>query len=274
MPAVSVRGATYHYEDHGGAGETLVFGHGFLFDHRMFDAQVRDLSTRYRCVAFDWRGQGRSEITQSGYEVDSLTEDAATLIATLGLAPCHFVGLSMGGFVGMRLAIRHAELLRSLVLVNTSAGSEPPGKVLKYMLLGVIARAFGLRPLVSQVMPIFFGATFMQDPEREDERRFWRSQIAAVDRVGAFRTLLGVVFRREVARSLNQIAAPSLVIAGEEDISYPVEVARETASRIPNAQFVVIPHAGHTSPIEQPAAVTQALSGFLGQAAMPVLAGA
>lgn len=124
MARITVNGAALHYEDRGGP-EAVVFAHGCLLDCRMFDVQVAALQGRYRCVAFDFRGQGRSEVTRGGYDMDSLTEDAACLIRSLGCAPCHFVGFSMGGFVGMRLAARHPGLLRSLAPVGTSASPEP-----------------------------------------------------------------------------------------------------------------------------------------------------
>ena len=92
-----------HYEDSGAgtSGETIVFAHGLIWSCRMFDVQVAALKDRYRCIAFDFRGQGQSGVTAFGYDMDTLTEDAAALIAALQVAPVHFAGLSMGGFVGL-----------------------------------------------------------------------------------------------------------------------------------------------------------------------------
>src|SRR5207244_9055906 len=91
----------------------------------MFDAQVAQFKEHYRCVAFDFRGQGQSEVTRSGYDMETPYEDAVALIEQLGCAPCHFLGLSMGGFIGLRIAARHPGLLRSLVLREPSAGPDP-----------------------------------------------------------------------------------------------------------------------------------------------------
>jgi pimeloyl-ACP methyl ester carboxylesterase len=145
MPTLDVNGARIHWEERGAGSDTVVFSHGLLFSGRMFDAQVEALADRYRCVTFDHRGQGGSGVTASGYDMDTLAADAAALIEALGLAPCHFVGLSMGGFVGMRLAIRRPELLRSLALLETSADPEPEENVPRYRLLNFVARWFGLR---------------------------------------------------------------------------------------------------------------------------------
>src|SRR5215813_1651763 len=103
MPKMRVNGAELYYEDVGSGPQAIVFAHGLLWSCRMFDAEVALLKDRYRCVSFDFRGQGQTEVTKDGYDMDTLYEDAAALIGALNLAPCHFAGLSMGGFIGMRL---------------------------------------------------------------------------------------------------------------------------------------------------------------------------
>src|SRR5690349_3655891 len=143
MPTLQVDGATLWYEEHGSGPETVVFAHGLLWSGRMFDAQLAELADRFRCVTFDCRGQGRSEVTAGGYDMETLSDDAAALIQALGCAPCHCVGLSMGGFIGMRLAARRPELVRSLVLMETSADPEPAENAPRYRLLGRIVGVLG-----------------------------------------------------------------------------------------------------------------------------------
>src|SRR5213078_2875597 len=111
MPKLSVNGVELHYED-SGSGPPVVFSHGLLWSGRMYAAQVATLADRHRCITYDHRGQGQSPVSPTAYDMDTLAEDAAALIEKLGALPCHFVGLSMGGFVGLRLAIRRPELLR------------------------------------------------------------------------------------------------------------------------------------------------------------------
>src|SRR5947209_14079350 len=170
MPTIRVNGAQLHYEDTGGAGAPVVFAHGLLFSGRMFDAQVAALKGRHRCITYDARGHGQSEVTKAGYDMDSAFADAAALIEALGAAPCHFVGLSMGGFVGMRLAARRPELLRTLTLVETAADGEPRWNAPKYRLLSLVARAFGYGPVAGTVMKIMFGRTFLGDRARKPLR--------------------------------------------------------------------------------------------------------
>lgn len=263
MPQVQVNGTELYYEDHGDGPEPIVFAHGLIWSGRMFDAQVLALRDRYRCITFDFRGQGRSAVAETGYDMDTLTEDAAALIEALGAAPCHFVGLSMGGFVGMRLAVRRPELLRTLSLLNTSADPEAPENAPKYRLLNLVARWFGLRLVAGQVMPILFGRSFMTDPVRAEQRAAWRERLVANDRVGITRAVQGVIDRVGVYDDLPQITTPTLVLVGDEDVATVPAKGERIAARMPDARLVTIPQAGHSSTIEAPQAVTAALASFL-----------
>ena len=80
MPYLDVNGARLYCESYGSGPETIVFSHGLLMSSGMYRAQIDALAKRYRCIAYDHRGQGRSEVTETGYDMDALTLDAATLI--------------------------------------------------------------------------------------------------------------------------------------------------------------------------------------------------
>lgn len=275
MPHIHVNGANLWYEEHGAGPETVVFAHGLLWSGRMFDAQVAALADRYRCITFDFRGQGRSEVTEDGYDMDTLSDDAAALIDALGCAPCHFVGLSMGGFIGMRLAARRPELIRSLVLMETSADPEPAENVPRYRMLGGIVRVLGrlgMRLVMPRVMRIMFGRTFLADPAREADRLLWRERGMDNHPRGIVRALQGVIDRKPIHAELGKISVPTLVMVGDEDVAtVPVKAERIHAA-IPGSRLVTIPGAGHTSSVEQPAFVNAALGEFLGSVPVPVSA--
>ena len=267
MPHLLANGANLWYEERGAGPDTIVFAHGLLWSGRMFDAQVASLSGRFRCVTFDFRGQGRSEVTAGGYDMDTLADDAAALIEALGCAPCHFVGLSMGGFIAMRLAARRPELIRSLVLMETSADPEPAENVPRYRLLGGIVRALGgvgMRLVMPKVMRIMFGRTFLTDPAREAERRLWRQRGMENDRLGVTRALQGVIDRKPIYGELGRITVPTLVMVGDEDVATVPAKAERIRDAIAGARLVVIPGAGHTASVEQPDFVNAALAEFLG----------
>jgi pimeloyl-ACP methyl ester carboxylesterase len=259
-----VNGIGLHVEDTGGAGPPVVFSHGLLLSTRLWDAQVEALRSSFRCISYDHRGQGESD---SGPErsigMDTCAADAAALIEALGVAPCHFVGLSMGGFVGMRLAARRPELLSSLALLETSADPESPAKVARYRLMTLAARWLGPWSVAGPVARVLFGETFRSDPARAAELALWRSRLSSARR-DIWRAATGAVLEREgVHGELGRVRAPTLVVVGEEDVATPVHRAERIAAAIPGARLVRIPRAGHTSPVEEPDAVTVALREFL-----------
>ncbi len=267
MPFLACNGAQIYYESTGDGPETIVFAHGLLWSGEMFAAQVAELSKRYRCVTFDFRGQGKTPVTPSGYGMDDLTNDAIALIEGLGLGRVHFAGLSMGGFVAMRLGARRPDLVRSLILLETSAGPEDPAKVGKYKLLGFVGRWLGFGLVANQVMPIMFGRTYLNDPTRKAERDGWRARLIANDRIGIVRALGGVTDRAAIEGELAKITVPTLVIVGDEDVATVPAKAEAIRDGIPGAKLVVIPRAGHSSTIEEPQAVNAAISAFLADVA-------
>lgn len=264
MPHLPVADTRLYVEDTGGAAPAVVFSHGLLYSSRMWDAQVPALQGRFRCIRFDHRGQGQSEGAAGGYDMERLALDAVALIRALGVQPVHFVGHSMGGMVGMRVAARHPELVRSLVLLDSSAEPEPKENLPRYRLLTFIERWLGPRLVAGAVMKIMHGATVRADPSRAAELRAVRDRFLALDRVGAVRAVQCVLSRRGVQDELGNIRAPALVLVGEEDTATVPARAEALAKAIPGARLVRIPLAGHLSPIDNPGFVTEQLSAFLG----------
>jgi pimeloyl-ACP methyl ester carboxylesterase len=263
MPHAKVNGHTLYYEEHRSGPETIVFAHGLLWSGRMFAAQVNALKSRYRCVTFDFPGQGQSEVARDGYDMETLAADAAALVKQLSAAPCHFAGLSMGGFVAMRMGIRYPELVRSLILLETSADPEPPENVPRYKLLSLISRWLSMHLVAGQTMQIMFGQAFLNDPARREERDRWRGYLLANNQTGIARALRGVIERQGVYEQLGKIKTPTLVIVGEQDVATVPAKAERIAGAIPGAKLVRIPNAGHSSTVEEPAAVTRAIEEFL-----------
>jgi len=265
MPYADLNGAHVHFTDTGGEGQAIVFSHGLLFSGAMFEAQVAVLRDRFRCITFDHRGQGRSGVTPGGYDMETLTSDAAALIRHLGAAPCHFVGLSMGGFVGIRLAAENPELLKSLTLLGTSADREPESNMSKYRMLNLIARWIGLRAVVSRVMPILFGRTFLTDRARAEERKRWADAIVGNDRIGITRAVAGVIERDGCAGLLPGIDMPVGIGVGDEDVATLPGKSERLHVAIRESKLVVFNGAGHSSSIETPASVTDLMERTVGR---------
>jgi pimeloyl-ACP methyl ester carboxylesterase len=214
-------------------------------------------------VTIDWRGQGESPPARTGYDMDTLTNDAVALIESLGVRPVHYAGLSMGGFVGQRLAIRHAHLLRSLTLLDTSADREPPVSAVKDLAMAAVCPLIGVRPLRSAVLALMFGPTFRTDPDAAAVIDEFLDQLARRNRWGISKAVLGVVNRKPVHADLPRVTVPTLVIVGADDKATRPDRARRIADQIPDARLEVVPQSGHSSTVEQPEVVTGLIEKFL-----------
>jgi len=212
MSEVTVNGAALFYEEMGAGEDTVVFSHSYLVDSTHFAPQMKALSDRYRCIAFDHRGHGRSQVTEGGYDMENLYTDGVAFIEALQCAPCHFVWLSTGGFIGMRIGIRRPNLLKSLILMDTSADPEPAENVKLYKLLMVIVRWLGWWPAIGKVMPLFFTEKFLRDPERQDEVKQWKRHIMAGDKKAGIQFGKGIFSRAGVYDELSTISVPTLVV--------------------------------------------------------------
>jgi len=267
MPTIDVDGATIAFTDTGRPrnrpnAATVVFGHGTLFSGWMFHHQIESLKHHYRCVAIDFRGHGDTPASTDGYDMDTLTHDAVAVINAINSGPVHWVGLSTGGFVGQRLAARHGELLRSLVLLDTSACAESRRVVRRNHLLARIFQLVGPVPLRPFVAPTMFGASFRASPAGNDEIAEWLLRLKHCRRSGIAKAIRAAMSRSSVEAELSSITVPSLVAVGVHDVATPPRLARQMADLIPISEFVVIPDSGHCSALEQPVAVTNLLSTF------------
>jgi pimeloyl-ACP methyl ester carboxylesterase len=271
MPRLAVGDTELHVEDSGpgSTGETILLSHGLLWSTRLFDPQVAALAGRYRCVAYDHRGQGSSaEHDGPSVPIETCYDDAVALIEALGLAPVHVCGVAMGGFVGLRLAARRPDLVRSLTLLATSAESEPPERRRRYAALAAVARVTGIRPVAGRVMPLMFGRTFRSDPARALEREVWRDRLIN-NRRSIHKAVRGVLEGDGVVSELPAISAPTLVAVGEEDAVTPPARSDRLAARLSGARLERIPAAGHSLTVEQPRTVNAAMEGFLAGDAAP-----
>lgn len=263
MPKIEINGVLIHYQIRGKGSETIVFAHGLLWSEKIFENQIDALQDRYRCISFDFRGQGQTAVTGAGYDLETLYADTVSLMEALEAVPCHFVGVSMGGMVGLRIAARRPELIKSLALFATSADAEPEENKKRYRTLTFIARIFGLRMVANKIMPVMFGKSFLNDPQRAESKRQWRQNLIANRRSGITRAVIGVIEREPIYDEINKISAPTLIARGDEDAAISMEQAKRIHSRIAGSKLAIIPRAGHTPTVEEPAMVNELIENLL-----------
>ena len=263
MPYIKLNNGNIYFEQEGEGKETLVFGHSMLFNLRMFDKQVAGLKNDYRCVRFDFKGHGKSESTLTGYDLDSLAEDIAELINLLDCRQCHFIGFSMGGMIALRIAIKYPELIKSLVLIDTSSEPEPKQKMLKNRAMLLIAKHIGLKPIANHVISLFFGPDFLNDPKRNNLRTKWKNHFLSNNRAGIVKAVRGVLFREGISDQLGKINHPTKILVGANDELTDIEKAKLLHANIKNSSLEIIPRAGHMSPVEEPDIVSNSIIAHL-----------
>lgn len=262
MSDIQANGAKLFYKEVGNGPETLFFSHGYLMNHTMFDRQVAAFKDHFRCIVYDQRGHGQSEITPDGYGIYNLMEDALSLIERLGKRPVHFVGMSTGGFIGLRLALKRPDLIKSMILMDTSAETEPRLAMIKYNFLMWVVKNFGTRPVMGQVMPILFHKTFLNDPARKDEKAYWYQAIRQQDPKGIVPFGRGIFSRDNLLDQVGKITLPLGLIVGEEDVALPLIRTQNIHHRVPHSHLFSIADAGHTAAVEKSEEVIQAMHKF------------
>jgi pimeloyl-ACP methyl ester carboxylesterase len=254
---------TILYYEEIGSGEPIVFSHGLLWSSSMFKDITTVLSQEFRCISYDHRGQGQSaDHKAEEISIDLLCDDAIALIEHLDLGPVHFCGHSMGGFVALQIAKRRPDLLRSIMLFNTSADAEFSDRKFHYGLLNLFCRLFGPASVTDLVMPIMHTKKFLRDESRGKERRAIRNSIAG-NRRTIWRAVNGVLNRASQTEHLSEISVPALIVAGENDCMRLPGEAERMASGIKNSKLYVYPQGGHMLPVEEPFYVTDAIREFL-----------
>ncbi len=259
MPSITRDGQSLHYLEAGDGEQTVVFSHSYVCDARQFEHQVAAVADAgFRAVAYDHRDAGSSGLASGAYTLDDLVDDGRAVIEQLGGGqPVDWVGLSTGGFVGMRIAARYPGSIRRLVLMDTSAGREPRIKRLRYDALLLGLRLFGVRAVIGPASKSLFGATFRQDPARRADNELWIERMCTYDAKGLVRFGKAIFSRPDFEPELASITAPTLVVVGAEDVATPVGPARRLHAGIRGSRLEIVPDAGHLSTIEAPEATSR-----------------
>jgi pimeloyl-ACP methyl ester carboxylesterase len=252
-------------EDSGEPGlPTVLALHSLFLDGRMFDRFAAAASGRYRVVRPDHRGQGRNpSSTAEIVTMEEVADDVEALITELELGPVHLLLSSMGGDVGLRLAARRPDLVRSLVITGSSARAEPQEQLESFR---EVTRDFSERGFVDDllelIMQVMFGKTTLADESKAALLAKYRAEFAALP-TSLAPALYGVVERASVVELLPSIAAPALVVTGAEDMPRPTEWADELHEHLPNSQLWRIEGVGHSPLLEAPEAVNARVLEFL-----------
>lgn len=241
--------------------KSILFVHGYPYDHKMWDNQVNELGKNYYCVTYDIKGLGRSSPSDGQFTIESFVDDLEKIIDELDLDKPILCGLSMGGYISLRAVERMENKFSGLILCDTKSSADDDA--------GKLKRAAGIKAIndegtdkfVEQFVRNCFAEKFIKEKETEYLDVLNRSKQNSA--VGLKGCLLAMAARTDTTDYLPKISIPTLIICGKEDKLTPSNVMKTMAEQIKNSNFVLIENAGHMTPIEKPAEVNKAMKEFL-----------
>jgi pimeloyl-ACP methyl ester carboxylesterase len=245
-----------------GMGSPVLLVHGFPLDHRMWLDQIEVLSTRHRVIAPDLRGFGQSVGARGTTTMAQFADDLLGFLDQLEVVePVNVCALSMGGYIAWEFWRRHAVRVRTLILCDTRAAADTEEAARNRRLQADRISATGVGDLADQMLPKLLAPSTIDGQLQIVDRI--RAMVAAADPSGVAAALRGMAERSDSTTLLSEINVPSLVIVGEHDAIAKADEMRGLAAAMPNAEFKLIPGAGHMAPMEDPSAVNDALLAFL-----------
>lgn len=257
MATASINGQQIHFEDTGGSGPVVVFSHGLLMDGSMFAPQVALLAKHYRVITWDERGHGRTGDATLPFSYYDSADDLAALLEHLGIKQAVLGGMSQGGYLSLRAALRHRSLVKALILIDTQAMPEDPATLPLYTQLIQNWVAHGLDDATAATIEhIILGTGYADAPAWKAK---WK-QVRPANLLQIFNTL---VTRDDLTAKLGEVKVPALVIHGDADAAIPLAHAEDMARRLPQATLKVIAGGGHASNLTHADAVNPSIAAFL-----------
>jgi 3-oxoadipate enol-lactonase len=233
----------------------LVLSNSLGTTWALWDAQLGELTRHFRVLRYDHPGHGRSEAPSGPTTVEALAAGVVELLDRLGLERVSFCGLSLGGMVGMALALEAPERVDRLALCCTAAYLGPPEG---WHERARLVRAAGTAAIAERVLERWFTQRY-RDESPATVRRF-RETLEATPPEG-YATCCEAIASWDARTSIGAIRAPTLVIAGAQDVATPPEDGAFLAESIPAAELIVLSDAAHLANVEQPEPFNQALLG-------------
>ena len=255
MPFADVNGQHIYFEDSGGEGAAVIFSHGFLMDHEMFDSQVQELSDEFRCVTWDERGFGQTVASGPFTYYDSAA-DCLALLGYLGLDQAVLAGMSQGGFLSLRAALIEPARVKALVLIDTQAGVENPEARRGYDAMRDEWLANGPGNVQDAIAGLILGDDVDPGPRFAKWVRLPRDTFAL-----AYECLVG---RDDITARLGEITCPAVVFHGTLDQAIEMPDAEALGAGLPHCEDLVkVEGAAHAGNLSHPDQVNPRLREFL-----------
>lgn len=261
MPFVNVRGRPIYYERHG-AGPAILLAHGAGSNAATWWQQLPAFSPHYTCITMDIRCFGRSAAPVEEFSLDTFTQDAIAVLDAAGVEAAVVVGQSLGGMIGLRMALRHPSRVRGFVACDTTLAVDHP-------------------ELLRLVNDRLASASAMRIEQRSLGRWFQENRpalVALYAQINHFNpsvhSIPASAWQAAMAGqmappslvpmpALAQVACPTLFLAGREDPLVTETALRDVAARVSGSEVVLIDNAGHSAYFEQAETFNDVVLDFL-----------
>ncbi len=247
MPTIDANGLRIGF-DVAGAGPPLILLHGASsVGARDFRAQLPWLETAFRCYLPDARGHGRTrwDTAADGFSADDLADDLIAFADSLGLGTFHLLGFSLGAMTALRVAVRTAARLRTLVVAGITTDREPRASVIRAL----------MDPVRIERTDAGWAADLAARHDPDQGPGAWRALLPAIAGDVATQRLL-------TAKEIRTIDPPTLVVVGDRDPFVPVDSAWRLSRTVLDGRLLVVPDTGHEAFRLGAAVVTPALGEF------------
>jgi len=246
MPKVKVNDIQMFYEVHG-EGFPLIMIMGFTGNTSWWDPRwIQTLSGKFKVIAFDNRGAGRTDISDREYSIKLFADDTAGLMNTLGIPQANVLGISMGGMIAQELVLNYPEKVKKVVLCSTHCGGAKSVQASDEVLGTLTADRSGVsvEEVARMTIPLFFTEDFIKNTPGVEELVIEQISKDPISNE-AFMRQMSAIMKFDAYDRLSQIKTPTLILHGKQDILIPPENGSILGKAIPGSRLVSFENSAH-----------------------------
>ena len=258
MEVKIIDGKGIHFTDEGDKeGPAFVFANSLGTDLRIWDGFLQNFPSGYRIIRFDKRGHGLSDVAEKEFEIEDLANDIIEILDEKKIRDCVFVGISIGGLIGLQVVLNRPDLVKAFVFSNSSAKLRNAAfwdQRMNYI------NKVGLEDVGDAILEKWFSKEFIQN--NPEELVAWKNMLTRTPQKG-YLNCCQVLRNSDLRERLTEVNVDTLVISGSEDGAIPPEDVIEGTKGLPNAIYETLNGAGHLPCIEKPDAYRELIFSFL-----------
>lgn len=251
MPHIKINDISMYYEQYG-QGEPIVLIGGFTADHTVWGAVVPLFKEKYQVIVLDNRGAGQTDIPDGPYSIEQMANDVAALCSGLGIEKAHFVGSSMGGYIAQSLSVHHPELVKSITISNSVAVMHTTFRLYVEAQLEMRKAKVPVETLIKAACSWCFSYQFLAQPGMIDLLIQMGLRIPYPFTDKGYEAQFAALQQFDSGSWLKDIAVPTLVLAGDQDLIFQEPLVKDLANKIQGARYYCFSECGHLPQIEYP----------------------